>query len=52
MYYQDGLNWIGPEDEAFLKDGLHTGAEGYELLGRRFHDLHEFVFRAVYRVAK
>ena len=36
LYYQDGLNWLGPEDEAFLTDGLHPGAEGYELMGRRF----------------
>ncbi|MEC0310949.1 SGNH/GDSL hydrolase family protein [Paenibacillus lautus] len=49
LFYQDGLNWFGPEDEAFLTDGLHPGAEGYELLGRRFHDLHEFAFRAVHR---
>jgi hypothetical protein len=47
LHYQDGLNWLGPEDEAFLTDGLHPGAEGYELLGRRFRDLHEFAFRAV-----
>ncbi|KOR89478.1 SGNH/GDSL hydrolase family protein [Paenibacillus solani] len=40
LYYQDGLNWLGPEDEAFLTDGLHPGAEGYELLGRRFRDLY------------
>ncbi|MFC4302513.1 SGNH/GDSL hydrolase family protein [Cohnella boryungensis] len=44
LYYQDGLNWLGPEDESFLTDGLHPGAEGYELLGRRFRDLHEFAF--------
>ncbi|MFM9282001.1 SGNH/GDSL hydrolase family protein [Paenibacillus jiagnxiensis] len=52
LYYQDGLNWLGPEDETFLTDGLHPGAEGYELLGRRFRDLHEFAFRAVYRFAE
>lgn len=39
VYYQDGLNWLGPEDEAFLTDGLHPGAEGYELMGRRFRDI-------------
>ncbi|WP_136605665.1 SGNH/GDSL hydrolase family protein [Paenibacillus dokdonensis] len=45
LYYQDGLNWLGPEDESFLTDGLHPGAEGYELLGRRFRKLHECAFR-------
>ncbi|RED40578.1 SGNH/GDSL hydrolase family protein [Paenibacillus sp. VMFN-D1] len=51
LYYQDGQNWLGPEDEAFLTDGLHPDAEGYELLGRRFRDLHEFAFRDVHRFA-
>lgn len=49
LFYQDGLNWFGPEDEAFLTDGLHPGAEGYELLGRRFRNLHEIALRAVQR---
>ncbi|OME94547.1 MULTISPECIES: SGNH/GDSL hydrolase family protein [Paenibacillus] len=49
LFYQDGLNWLGPEDEAFLTDGLHPGAEGYELLGWRFRDLHEIALRAVQR---
>ncbi|MGG4107630.1 SGNH/GDSL hydrolase family protein [Paenibacillus lautus] len=49
LFYQDGLNWFGPEDEAFLTDGLHPGAEGYELLGWRFRDLHEIALRAVQR---
>ncbi|WP_194542962.1 SGNH/GDSL hydrolase family protein [Paenibacillus sp. JZ16] len=52
LYYQDGLNWFGPEDEAFLTDGLHPGAEGYELLGQRFRNLHEFALRAVHRNAE
>ncbi|MHA2855970.1 SGNH/GDSL hydrolase family protein [Paenibacillus lautus] len=52
LFYQDGLNWFGPEDEAFLTDGLHPGAEGYELLGRRFRDLHEIALRAVHRNAE
>ncbi|MNC54263.1 hypothetical protein D3C75_1037380 [compost metagenome] len=39
LYYQDGLEWFGPKDEALLTDGLHPGAEGYELLGRRFRAL-------------
>ena len=41
LYYQDGLNWLGGEDQALLTDGLHPGAEGYELLGRRFRALRE-----------
>ncbi|MGO4789246.1 SGNH/GDSL hydrolase family protein [Paenibacillus sp. 2KB_20] len=49
LFYQDGLNWLGPEDEAFLTDGLHPGAEGYELLGWRFRDLHEIALQAVQR---
>ncbi|WNS46732.1 SGNH/GDSL hydrolase family protein [Paenibacillus sp. MMS20-IR301] len=36
LHYMDGLDWFGPEDGALLTDGLHPGAEGYELLGRRF----------------
>lgn len=43
LYYQDGLSWLGQEDEALLTDGLHPGAEGYELLGRRFRALREAV---------
>ncbi|SET70378.1 GDSL-like Lipase/Acylhydrolase family protein [Paenibacillus sp. NFR01] len=41
IYYQDGLDWFGPDDAAFLTDGLHPGAEGYELLGRRFRGMRE-----------
>nr|WP_285857455.1 SGNH/GDSL hydrolase family protein [Paenibacillus lautus] len=52
LYYQDGLKWFGPEDEAFLTDGLHPGAEGYGLLGRRFRNLHDFALRAVHRNAE
>lgn len=52
LYYQDGLKWFGPEDEAFLTDGLHPGAEGYELLGQRFRNLQEFALRAVHRNAE
>lgn len=47
LYYQNGLNWLGPEDEAFLTDGLHPGAEGYELLGQRFCDFYDFMFRNI-----
>ena len=47
LYYQDGLNWLGPADEAFLTDGLHPGAEGYELLGQRFCDFYDFTFRKI-----
>ncbi|MGG4345169.1 SGNH/GDSL hydrolase family protein [Paenibacillus lautus] len=52
LYYQDGLDWFGPKDEAFLSDGLHPGAEGYELLGRRFRDLHEFALQGVHQNAE
>ncbi|KWX85283.1 GDSL family lipase, partial [Paenibacillus riograndensis] len=46
LYDLDGLSWFGPEDEAFLTDGLHPGAEGYELLGRRFCALHQAALQA------
>ncbi|OMF33171.1 SGNH/GDSL hydrolase family protein [Paenibacillus sp. FSL H8-0259] len=36
LHYLDGLEWFGPEDGELLTDGLHPGAEGYELLGSRF----------------
>ncbi|WP_405109070.1 SGNH/GDSL hydrolase family protein [Paenibacillus sp. FSL K6-1217] len=36
LHYMDGLEWFGPEDGDLLTDGLHPGAEGYELLGSRF----------------
>ncbi|NQX49662.1 GDSL family lipase [Paenibacillus tritici] len=36
LHYLDGLEWFGPEDGHLLTDGLHPGAEGYELLGSRF----------------
>ncbi|UQZ35634.1 GDSL family lipase [Paenibacillus sp. PK3_47] len=39
LYYVDGLDWLGQEDEALLTDGLHPGAEGYEVMGRRFPEL-------------
>lgn len=38
LHYLDGLEWFGPEDGDLLTDGLHPGAEGYELLGSRFGD--------------
>ena len=46
LYYQDGLNWLGPEESAMLTDGLHPGAEGDELMGRRFLKLKEEAFGA------
>lgn len=36
LHYLDGLEWFGPADGHLLTDGLHPGAEGYELLGSRF----------------
>lgn len=36
LHYLHGLDWFGPDDGMLLTDGLHPGAEGYELLGRRF----------------
>lgn len=36
LHYLDGLEWFGPVDGNLLTDGLHPGAEGYELLGSRF----------------
>ncbi len=39
LYYQDGLGWLGAEDAALLTDGLHPGAEGYEVLGQRFPNM-------------
>jgi lysophospholipase L1-like esterase len=36
IFYRDGLNWFGAEDAAYLSDGLHPDAAGYELLGTRF----------------
>lgn len=39
LYYADGLDWLGQADEAFLTDGLHPGAEGYEAMGGRFPEL-------------
>lgn len=44
LYYQDGLSWFGPEDGDLLTDGLHPGAEGYELLGQRFSVLQQAAF--------
>lgn len=44
LYYLNGLDWLGPEDEALLTDGLHPGAEGYEAMGRRFPGLMKGVF--------
>lgn len=44
LYYQDGLSWFGPEDGDLLTDGLHPGAEGYELLGQRFPVLQQAAF--------
>lgn len=44
LHYRDGLNWLGPQDEALLADGLHPGPEGYELMGRRFRGLSETAF--------
>ncbi|QQZ58662.1 GDSL family lipase [Paenibacillus sonchi] len=46
LYDLDGLSWFGPEDEAFLPDGLHPGAEGCELLGRRFRALQQTALQA------
>lgn len=37
--YLDGLALFGPEDAAFLPDGLHPNAEGYERIGARFAGL-------------
>ncbi|MBY0011781.1 SGNH/GDSL hydrolase family protein [Paenibacillus typhae] len=49
LYCRDGLDWLGAEEEAFLTDGLHPGAEGYELMGRRFPGLLEGVYRTADR---
>ena len=38
IHYVSGPDVFGEEDLAYLPDGLHPSADGYELLGRRFVD--------------
>jgi hypothetical protein len=39
LHLLDGLQLFGPDDVALMPDLLHPDAEGYRLMGSRFHDL-------------
>lgn len=39
VFYRDGLELLGGKEQALLYDGLHPGAEGHRLMGRRFAQL-------------
>jgi hypothetical protein len=39
LHLLDGQQLFGADDLALLPDGLHPDAEGYHLMGRRFHSL-------------
>jgi hypothetical protein len=39
LHHLDGLSLLGPDDAAFLEDGLHPNAEGYVCMGERFAHL-------------
>lgn len=39
VFYVNGLDLLGPTDQALLPDKVHPDAEGYRLLGARFNAL-------------
>jgi hypothetical protein len=39
LHLVEGLQLFGPADVGLLPDGLHPDAEGYRLIGERFHKL-------------
>lgn len=39
LFHIDGLELLGLQEAGLLADGLHPGAEGQRLMGRRFADL-------------